>query len=81
MPTLLRVGGCRIHIYSNDHEYPEHVHVDTGNCLSVWNLKPLKCVRQSSGCGGNDLQRVRKLIQQNIGVIWEKWHEVFRKRK
>ena len=81
MATLLNVEGVRIHVPSNDHDYPAHVHAQTGGCKTKWTLDPIECVKASRKCIGSDLAKVRKIMHEHLNEIWERWREEFRRRQ
>ena len=75
MATLLRIKDFRVFVYSHDHEYPPHVHVQTVNGLSKWELKTWQCVERTKGCKANELRKIRQMLMQNEHRLLEKWHE------
>jgi len=68
MPTLFRVGACRVHVYVNDHD-PPHVHVRCPEGVAVFLL--------GAGAGEVRLDGVRNIrppILRRIAVEIRKRH-------
>jgi Domain of unknown function (DUF4160) len=75
MPTILRVNGYRFFFYSNDH-LPEHIHIEKGEATAKFELKPLILIR-SRKFTASELNEIRKLVEQNVDLFINKWHEYF----
>ena len=76
MPTVLRTDGFRFFFFSNEGTEPPHVHVESsGNYAKFW-LAPISLSR-SIGYNSIELNELRRLVEQNVGVFVEKWNEYF----
>lgn len=71
MPTVLRIDGCRVAIYPNDHP-PAHVHVIEPGWVVVINLIGLE-VRETAGCEEREARRVLRLIAGHHEALMEAW--------
>ena len=71
MPTVLRIGGLRFVIYSNDRP-PAHVHVLGPGWLVVINLIGPK-VREAINCTERDARRVLRLIEDDQDELMDAW--------
>ena len=63
--------------YSDDHE-PVHVHIKRAGCEAKYNVQPVKLVF-NHGFKKNELSLIESLVEENVEVITERWHEVFKK--
>ena len=53
-----------------------HIHVETaGNYAKFW-LAPVSLAR-SVGYDASELNKIRKVVEENKSVFEEKWHEFF----
>jgi hypothetical protein len=76
MPTVLRAGPHRFFFYAGDRGEPPHVHVERDDCEAKFWLEPIRLER-SRGFGRKDLNRIRKLLEQNREQLLESWNEFF----
>ena len=75
MPTIIRVKGYRSFFVSFDGSEPVHVHVRKGNqSAKVW-IAPLAFAW--SEFKGHENQAILRVVQDNEGLIREKWYEHF----
>ena len=78
MPTVMRIDGVRVMIWTNDHR-PAHVHVISGNGEAVFNLYcpdgPAK-LRESYGFRLTDLNRLEALISGAIAALCRDWERI-----
>jgi hypothetical protein len=76
MPTVLRINGYRFFFFSLENEEPPHIHVERETCVAKFWLKP--SVLASNYCfRSHELTQLRKLVEKNQDLFWEKWHEHF----
>ena len=76
MPTELRVGPYRRFFYAGDPEEPQHVHVERdANVARFW-LYPVR-LANSGGFRRNELDRVRRLVEEHRSELLKGWNEFF----
>jgi Domain of unknown function (DUF4160) len=78
MPTILRIGGYRFVIYVFDHE-PAHVHVKNNGGEAIFYLNCSQgppTLRKNFGFGVSELTRIRRLIQENVDLLYKAWKEL-----
>ena len=76
MPTVLRVGGLRFVVYSNDHP-PAHVPVVGPGWVVVVNLRGPEVREVVGPCVRRDARRVLELAAQHRTTLldaWERFH-------
>jgi uncharacterized protein DUF4160 len=76
MPTVLRIGPYRFHFYAGDRDEPPHVHVESGSQTAKYWLEPVRLVR-SRGFRSQDLNHIRRLVEDNRVLLRREWHEYF----
>ncbi|MEI9815321.1 MAG: DUF4160 domain-containing protein [Acidobacteriota bacterium] len=76
MPTVLRAGPYRMYFHSHEPNEPPHVHVDRDNQSAKFWLRPVTLAR-NIGFGPAELTRVYRLVEDNQGLLVEKWNEYF----
>jgi hypothetical protein len=77
MPTILRIGGLRVVIYSEDHR-PAHVHVvGEGEAVYILNCPngPLE-LRGNYGFKAQVLSRIEEELQARIKDLCTGWSEI-----
>jgi hypothetical protein len=75
MPTIKNISGpYRFFFYSFDCNEPMHVHVRRENMTCKFWLEPL-VLSKNDGFSPRDLNRIRRLIQEQRTVIIEAWYE------
>lgn len=75
MPTIKNISGpYRFFFYSFDCNEPMHVHVRRENMTCKFWLEPL-VLSKNHGFSPRDLNRIRRLIQEQRTVIIEAWYE------
>lgn len=76
MSTILRIGGLRVVIHSNDHR-PAHVHV-IGDSEAVFFLNcpngPLE-LRESYGFRRPDLLRIQADLADHLNILCSEWRK------
>jgi hypothetical protein len=76
MPTVWEYGSYRFFFYSGDRDEPAHVHVERERNNAKFWLDPVRL--QSSGrFSRNELSRIQRLIEENQGMLLEKWNDYF----
>lgn len=65
--------------YSDDHE-PVHVHISNGGREAKYNVQPVKMV-YNHGFKKHELSLIESLIEENVDVITERWHEFFKNKR
>jgi len=75
MPTVSGISGpYRFFFYSFDCNEPQHVHVRRdGSTCKFW-LEPV-VLSNNNGFSAKELNRIRRLIVENLGHIRESWNE------
>jgi len=76
MPTALRVGPYRFFFYSGDRDEPPHVHVERDDEVAKFWLEPVR-LRSSKGFGSAELNRLRRLVEENQTELRRAWDEHF----
>ena len=76
MPTVLRTGPYRIFFYAGDRGEPPHVHVERDDMTAKFWLHPVRLAR-STGFRPHELNRIRKLIDENSRTLRSAWDEYF----
>jgi len=75
MPTIPGITGPhRLFFYSFDCSEPKHVHVRRERLTCKFWLEPVT-LSTNSGFKANELNRIRKLILDNLDRIMEAWNE------
>lgn len=77
MPTIFTLFGLRFMFYSDDHE-PIHVHVTNGGREAKYNVQPVEMV-YNHGFKKHELSLIESLVEENVDVITDRWHEFFKK--
>jgi len=82
MPTILKLYGCRVVIYPNDHR-PAHVHVIGNGCEEMFRLN---CpdgppdVRENYEFSARDLNRIAAGLDAELSALCTQWrmlHEYY----
>ncbi len=75
MPTVKNIlGPYRFFFYSFDCNEPMHVHVRREKMTCKFWLEPIALGR-NQGFTPRELNRIRRLIQDNLAILIEAWHE------
>ncbi|WP_421997009.1 DUF4160 domain-containing protein [Reyranella sp.] len=78
MPTVMRVAGWRIVVYSADHR-PAHVHVVAGGGEAVFDLNCPKgppALREVYGLSRAEVGRIRRIIAGKLAGLCAAWEAV-----
>ena len=62
--------------YSDDHE-PVHVHITNGGREAKYNVLPVRMV-YNYGFKKHELSLIESLVEENVDVIVDRWHEFFK---
>ena len=76
MPTALRIGPYRFFFYAGDYDEPPHVHVERDENLAKFWLDPVR-LQRSGGFNRPEINRIRKLVQDNQEQLLRSWDEYF----
>lgn len=78
MPTVHRLRGYRVEIYTRDHD-PPHIHVVGGGRLGVWHLNcPLGpvSVRLLHGFSGPEARSVEREVNRLVPFLCTQWGRI-----
>jgi hypothetical protein len=78
LPTVLRLAGLRVAIYSNDHR-PAHVHVIGGGCEAVFDLRCPEgppALRENYRFSPHEVSRIAAELAGHLTLLCEKWREI-----
>jgi hypothetical protein len=73
MPTILRVGGYRFIIFTNDHN-PPHIHVQRGEGGAKIGLQPLEVV-EYYGLNARQLGDIIIIVKEHHSYLLDRWNE------
>jgi hypothetical protein len=76
MPTVLRSGPYRFFFYAGDRDEPPHVHVERDDGEAKFWLDPVRLAR-SHGFAANEINKIEKLIVENLQHLMDGWNEFF----
>jgi len=76
MPTILRSGPYRFFFYSADAAEPPNVHVERNSSEAKFWLDPVR-LEHNQGFGRNEINRIRKLVVENVNDLLRSWNEFF----
>jgi len=76
MPTVLRIGPYRFFFYAGDSAEPPHIHVERDNDVAKFWLDPVM-LQHSSGFRSHEINRLRRLVEENQEHLLRGWHEYF----
>jgi len=76
VPTILRVKGYRFFFFSLEGNEPPHVHVEHGDKVAKFWLKPIN-LASSSGFRNHELTRIRTMVIEHSEDFLERWYEHF----
>ncbi len=76
MPTVLRSGPYRFFFYSADSAEPPHVHVERNSSGAKFWLDPVR-LEDNQGFGRSELNRIRKIVDENVEDLLRSWNEFF----
>jgi hypothetical protein len=76
MPTLLRLEGFRFFFYSREGQEPAHVHVEKGDGVAKFWLRPVTLV-WSRGMKVQELSRAEEIVIDHQNSFEARWNEHF----
>ena len=76
MPTVKIIGPYRFFFYSGDRIEPLHIHVERDNQIAKFWLEPIR-LQNSGGLKSKELNRIQRLIEENLAEFIEAWDEHF----
>ncbi|MFQ5605418.1 MAG: DUF4160 domain-containing protein [bacterium] len=75
MPTIKQISnGLRFFFFSFNCNEPLHVHVCRENMTCKFWIESI-ALAKNHGFSAKELNKIRKIIQSNIDIIREAWHE------
>ncbi len=75
MPTIRNISGpYRFFFYSFDCREPQHIHVQRDRKTCKFWIAPLSLCH-NHGFSSHELNQIRRLIESNLILITEAWHE------
>ena len=74
MPTVLRLNGYDVMIYTHDH-LPRHVHVFHGDSEVIMNIDDLTVVK-NFGMSGRVLREAQRLVAANQLFLHSEWDRI-----
>ena len=79
MPTVLRWKGYRFFFYSNegDPSEPVHIHIRKDRNVAKFWLEPFVALSESYGMSPQELNKLRKVVENNAKQIKKAWYEYF----
>jgi hypothetical protein len=77
MPTILRVGSCRLFFYASDLAEPPHVHVSRDDSVAKFWIDPVRLAR-SGRFSGKEIREIDRVVRANAEFLLEEWHGYFR---
>lgn len=75
MPTLFRINGFRVVIYTADHE-PMHVHVINAEGEAVIVISRKAQLIRSGGMKDRSIQNALEIVQDNAEMLAEAWETI-----
>lgn len=78
MPTIFIIFGFVFKFFSDDHE-PIHVHVIKDDHEAKYNVDPVVSQVFNHGFKKHELSIIEGIIEENVTVIIDRWHEFFKK--
>ena len=78
MPTVLRIGSCRFHFYSDEGDEPAHIHVDIGEGECKFWLDPVILAR-SVNVSAVEVRKIERLVFENRSFLKGEYDEFHRR--
>ena len=78
MPTVLRINGYRFFFFSNEGNEPIHIHIEKADCYAKFWLEPIR-IASDYNFNSKELRQISEIIENNIELIKNNWHEYFSK--
>ena len=70
MPTVLRIGAYRFHIYSREGNEPPHIHVARGDIEAKFWLRPVS-LAANYGFNQAELRDILRLVEEHCQTLLE----------
>lgn len=74
MPTVLRLDGFQLMIYTHDHE-PMHVHVFRAEAEVIINIETI-AVRAVRGMKAKDVREAQQIVADNQALLLSEWNRI-----
>lgn len=74
MPTVLRVNGFQIVVYTHDH-LPKHVHVKYGGDVVILEIATGAIIR-ASRMAANDIRAAQSIVVANAAFLESEWDRI-----
>ena len=80
MPVIFRWKGYRFFFFSNEGNPLEalHVHVQKGEAIAKFWIEPEVKIASSYAISASELNKLQKVVEDNIDTIRETWNEFFK---
>lgn len=78
MPTLIRVNGVRIVIYTDDH-LPPHVHATKDDCTAAFELNcpdGPPTLKGQFGFSRSEIDKLADAIESELAMLCTRWGEI-----
>jgi hypothetical protein len=76
MPTIFRSGPYRFFFYAGDGTEPPHVHVERGDNIAKFWLRPVR-LQESGGFNRVEIGRLQGIVEENLEMILSCWEAFF----
>ena len=76
MPTVKIIGPYRFFFYAGDKDESPHIHVERDDHIAKFWLDPVR-LHNSGRFRRKDLNRIKKLVEENQTLFIEAWYEYF----
>jgi len=77
VPTIKRIAGNRFFFFSKENDEPVHIHIENADKHAKFWLEPEIKLARSNGYSAVELNKLRKLIEDNHLEFKEEWYEFF----
>jgi hypothetical protein len=78
MPTVFKIGKFRFFFFSNEGSETMHIHIESDEKYAKFWLEPVQLAR-SIGYSAKELNEIRGLVLENLGLFKERWNEYFKR--
>jgi hypothetical protein len=76
MPTVLRIGPYRFYFWADERQEPPHIHIAAAENEAKYWLIPFER-SWNRGFRSGELKEIERLIEANLELLKEAWHEFF----
>lgn len=77
MPTIGRAGPYRFFFFANEGDEPRHVHVQRGDALAKFWLRPV-ALSSAVSFSTHELRRLQLLVEERQAEFEDAWDDFFR---